>query len=95
MLAIAVAIGDIVDEIDDSRQRAEDRECRDVAVATAETSNSFSAKISAAKTSRFLVHWPGRSEMSRLTTADRRSAVAKLPTGASGTVRLGDGLRAI
>src|SRR5919197_5538850 len=57
------------------------------AVATAGSSNSRRPNSTPAKTSRFFVHWPGRSVMSRFRTEVRRSApladapaTARLPT---------------
>ena len=85
MPPIAVAIGDVVDEIHRARQRAEDRERRPTASATAAASNSRRPNSRPAKTSRFFVHWPGRSEMRRLKARERPgTAVAGVPETAIG-----------
>ena len=56
-----------------------------VASATAAASNSRRPNSNAAKTSRFFVHWPGRSEMRRLKARERAgTAVAGVPETAIG-----------
>ena len=82
MPAIAVAIGDVVDEIDDARQRAEHRRSADTRVdAPPADRTACRPNSSPAKTSRFLVHWAGRSERSRLRASGRPGTASSRGTG--------------
>ena len=96
MLPVALAIRDVVDQIDDAGQRAEDR--RTPAIARSDRGRIEQlarANSRPAKTSRFFVHWPGRSEMSRLTRSDRRPTLRDAAHRGIGSRRTGNVLRAI